>query len=948
MKSIVIKTIFATAVILAPPELMAQSAVPATQAALVAYGNKTVTLPDNTAISMEIPVYSRYDYTISDTQWLSPEIADGKIILNVEENNSAVSRTAVLSICSHSGVVTEMTVTQPGWDIAGNAEDTYAASRVLPLRAVDACSNVAGRANSTSENIAKSFDNNKNTFYHTNWNGFNADLSSQWPVLEYYFTPQNASADDAVEIATITYVPRQDGGRNGCFGLVDIEVGTYKAPGEYNWTKISENPLDFKMRSDSKDVSIPEDMRKGIMAIRFIVRSGYSDSGKNFASCAEMQFYKPIVVENDYSLFTDDVLSALKPGIKQNDIDAMNNQFLKQIAQMMFDGKYTSDGRVSTHAPHKDVFDLSEEWNAPGKYYDRTQGATGVVMSKGKYVVMVSGISENKGSVQLNLTHWYGHKPYTENNKEVKYYVYDESYSLHNGINVIDINDSDMALAYIKNFDTDGLADGTASDVTVHIIGGLVNGVLRSSNSNAENEKILENTVYPCIDLLGTRVHSVWEVQALKIYTKGQYVRYMNLLDQLIMWEHRLLGFEKYNRVPTNTTLAYVNYDYYMYQGGRGVTFKYDTQNRVCNPDVLMFSDDDAIWGLSHEWGHQHQMSPYFKWTGMAEVTNNIFSAYNVAHMGYKINNTGYRGRYPSNKWKQTAPRIFLDDNYDRTVTAPNASGETKTANTDGIVMACRSDAKKAAENNNISFSYNDEIKQFAINQPLIPTLRSENPKTALNAIEAYSSSNGELILAPYVNLQYYFSEKQSDRLPEDYKPDLWPDLFEALRQTDDPSGSQIEKQGEADKYELIASIFNGNKNNKIPEFQTRFPESVWNTHNYIPTGVVLQWTNNSAPAILNFVRKASRLTGYNLWNYFDRWGVFTVAAIEQGDYGIQYYVMTEAMYDEFKEDMFELERQGVLKPLSDEMLKKISYCDHPSFDAPNIPNDRPILPNDN
>lgn len=938
------------AAIAAPPAVVAQKNVPATEYGIIAFGNNAVQLSDNKAVSMEIEVHNRYSYAISDAKWLKTEVAEGKMILNADENPGAGARTATLTIRSNSGGITNMTVTQPGWNIADAAYDTYMAGRVFPVRCVDACGSALGRANSTGENLEKSYDGKTSTFYHTSWAGFDSSVPGQWPVLEYYFTETGASADKAVEISSITYIPRQDGGRNGCFGLVDIEIGQYKAPGEYTWIKISDKPFDFKMTADVKDVSVPENLRKGIMAIRFIVRSGYADNtGKCFASCAEMQFGKPGGAASDYTLFTDDVLSALKPSVTRNDIESMADPFLKQLAGMMIDGTYSSEGLVSVHAPHKNVADLSAEWNSPGKYYDRTQGVTGVTMSKGRYVVMVSGISDKKGVVQLSLTHWHGHKPYKDaNNNDVKFYVYDNSYILRNGINVIDVNDSDMALAYVNNFDTDGLADGTASDVKIHIIGGQVNGVLRSTMTNAEMDRVLDNAVYPCIDLVGSRVHSVWEVQALKTYTKGQYVRYINLLDQLIIWEHRLLGLEKYNRVPTNTTLAYVNYDYYMYQGGRGVTFMYDTQRRVCDPDVLMFRDDDAIWGLSHEWGHQHQMAPYFMWTGMAEVTNNIFSAYNVSHMGYKVNDSNYRGRYPSDKWKVKAPRIFLDDNYDRTVTPPSSTGETKTSNADGIVMSCRSDAKKAAEAGNISFAYNDELKQFAINQPVIPTLRSENEKSALNAIEAYSGGNGELILAPYVNLQYYFSEKQSDRLPEDFKPDLWPDLFESLRQNDDPQGSQIEKQGEADKYELIASIFNGNKNDKIAEFQSRFPESVWNTHNYIPVNTVLHWQNNSVPAILNFIRKISRLTGYNMWKYFERWGVITVAAIEQGDYGIQYYIMTEAMYDEFKNDMFQLEKEGVLKPLSDEMLKKISYCDHPSFDAPEIPNDRPVLPSDN
>ena len=110
----------------------------------------------------------------------------------------------------------------------------------------------------------------------------------------------------------------------------------------------------------------------------------------------------------------------------------------------------------------------------------------------------------------------------------------------------------------------------------------------------------------------------------------------MNVLDSLIVWEHDVLGFTKYNLVPKNRTFAYVNYTYYMFQGGLGVSFHVDQESRVLNCNTLINRDDDAIWGLSHEWGHQHQLHPYFCWTGTTEVTNNVNSYYNVMKMGYR------------------------------------------------------------------------------------------------------------------------------------------------------------------------------------------------------------------------------------------------------------------------------------------------------------------------
>lgn len=917
--------------------LQAQVNLPATPVGMVVYGSSDIYVDEAGATQMEIPTYSRYDYAVSASDWVKPEIADDKLVLVIDANPNSGARNCTLSLRTAQGGVTEFTVTQAGVDFATSAAEMNNLTKVKPVR-------VTANVSQPGQGPNLTIDDNYYTMWHSPYAGFNPANPEEWPVLTYYF-------DEAgVDLASIRYIPRQSGS-NGCFGLVRVMLGTPVAEGssEYTWTDMYATTVNMKERNAASVLNIPDNKQRGIKAIRFEIQTGGNEQSRDldFASCAEMEFFAvpegDIDYTADYALFTDPVLSALKPGTTAADVEKMKSPFLKKLADMMLRGEYTSEGRVSTHETLWDVETLSERWNAPGKFYDRTQGVTGVMLTQGRFVVVVDGLTDQCPSTELKVTGWTVPEGQT---------VVEESFPLTNGINVIERTSEWNGLAYVGNYNTEALENGTAQDITVHIIGAPVNGYISNLKTNAENEETLRNAVYTCIDCVGSRVHSVWEVDALLTYTSGQYVRYLNVLDQLIIWEHRLLGLEKYKMVPNNKTLAYVNYNYYMYQGGKGVTFKYDCQSRVCSPDVLMTRDDDAIWGLSHEWGHQHQLTPYFRWSGMAEVTNNMFSAYNVLHMGYNVNASNYRGRFPKDKWLKHARAIFLDDKYDRTVTEPDPeSGETKTANTDGIVMACRPDAAKAAKEGR-AFWWCKELKDFAQNQPMMPTLRSDNPNTAVNAIEAYSGDNGELILAPYAALMFYFSEPQTDRLPEDNLPDLWPDLFEALRQTDNPNGSSVEKQYGIDKYELLASIHNGNRTtdptiNKAQQFRQLFPQSVWTTHNYFPTNEVLQWQQNSAPFILNVIRKASLLTRYNLFTYFERWGAISVCAIEQGDYGIQHYIMTQEMFDEFKADMTALEEQGLVRPLPDQLRDNIARAAFPTYSTPNIPNDRPVTADD-
>lgn len=82
----------------------------------------------------------------------------------------------------------------------------------------------------------------------------------------------------------------------------------------------------------------------------------------------------------------------------------------------------------------------------------------------------------------------------------------------------------------------------------------------------------------------------------------------------------------------------------------------------------------------------------------------------------------------------------------------------------------------------------------------------------------------------------------------------------------------------------------------------------------------------NSVPYIMNYIRKASRISGYNLVPYFEQWGFLRQVALKIGDYGDKYYVMTQEMYDEFKADMDALVESGELKAMPENMVNQISY----------------------
>ena len=138
-------------------------------------------------------------------------------------------------------------------------------------------------------------------------------------------------------------------------------------------------------------------------------------------------------------------------------------------------------------------------------------------------------------------------------------------------------------------------------------------------------------------------------------------------------------------------------------------------------------ADDDAIWGLSHEWGHQHQMQPYFCWSGMGEVSNNIFSYYNTQHMGYK---------YTRGSWNRVR-ELFYEN---KAVTS--ADGYAVTFKNGKPYSQRRSDMYKFVSGSSSAYNYSAKLRAHAMAEKdsLIYDY-SENPGRSLSYFEAVRSA---------------------------------------------------------------------------------------------------------------------------------------------------------------------------------------------------------------
>ncbi len=827
---------------------------------------------------------------------------NGSVYIHVSPNYYGSDRTASIAFSNAEiGLNQMMNITQTRNESVGSLpEDT----RIL----ANSC-----KASQTegSNGIEYTNDNNVNTYFESPWS---TSSPTKWPLtMTYNFTTGK-------HIDYIDYVPRQGSGAgNGTPGDLDLYIkhtgeSTYTLVGSFNWGK----------DGGSHSILLPNDIRENVTSIQFKMQNG----GQDQICCAEMKFMAENTdLKEELSIFGDDVYSTLRPGVTQADIDNIENPFVKSLAVQLFEGKYDTKYRVAEYECFIPVQTLSDMWKAPGKLYDQRAGVTGINVGKGKHAIVVSGIPEGC-SVSLAVTAWWtgkeggnfdGSGPSTQ------------TYSLRNGLNVIDYENilsytgipaaQYDGLAYICYYNDD--ADNLPN-IKVHFVNGEVNGYLSPEKSNAEMKELCKNAKNTCMDVWGKRVHSVWTAKGLYDYCKASdgkangYRQFINVLDSLITWEHREIGFEKYNRVPRNRTMAYVNYTYYMFQGGFGVSFHHDQESRVLNCQTLMYNDNDAIWGLSHEWGHQHQMTPYLCWGGLGEVSNNIFSYFNVMHMGYLYERSSWdQGR--KFFWEKVMPTKSGDNGYEVDLVNGN------------IVSRRRHDIYTWANSSSSNYSYSKGLRNacLAEKDSVIYNLNDNMSR----GLSIWDTGVGDL-LAPFILVGNYakiYLEKDGGKYL-----DFYPDLFEALRRQENEGGSDIEKKDGIDKYELIAAAQNQNKTvGGQPGYsllKSTFPNSVWanetTNYNYLNKGNASR-EDNGLPFALNYVRKCSRLYGYNLFDFFEKWGWFRIGAYRIGDYGNYNYVMTQEMYDEFKADMKALEDDGTLKPLSEEMLHDMFYCRH-------------------
>ncbi|MCC8145648.1 MAG: M60 family metallopeptidase [Bacteroidales bacterium] len=472
----------------------------------------------------------------------------------------------------------------------------------------------------SGEEIAKSFDDNMSTIYHSSWG------ATTFPVTLQYAFPENQDIDYLV------YRPRSSG-LNGNFKEVDV---FYKLRGAAEEVKYGS--YDFKGSNDASGVQFSETL-KNVEYIKFSVKSGAGD-GNGFASCAEMEFYKRNPQAFNYKdIFTDGSCSEIKPGVTIDDIKAIQPEIFRKLAEDIYYGQYDDEFRIQEYESYIQP-EITSAINKTNKYGKR-DNPTGIYVTKGEnLIVLVPEIDKvNYPTIFIQTT--------DDRNNGTSIYV-------EEGINKI-VAPHD-GLVYVMFY----TPTGTEKPVKINFLSGGVNGYFDIEKHTAEDwEKLIANAPFSHFDMKGKYCLLNFETSAFRSYTKKKGLELLKAYDELVRMEMDFMGLFKYNKVfPTRMhfQVVYGEKDF-MYATDYFTGYQYGTQNSILDYDKLMSAeftnswDGGVAWGPAHEVGHCNQTRPGLKWLGMTEVTNNIHSQYITTAWGQpsRLNDEfidGYGNRY--------------------------------------------------------------------------------------------------------------------------------------------------------------------------------------------------------------------------------------------------------------------------------------------------------------
>ena len=357
----------------------------------------------------------------------------------------------------------------------------------------------------------------------------------------------------------------------------------------------------------------------------------FSTCALAFSACTPKPT-NPAFAAVDYAIFKDLMATSLRWNVSEADINTLENDDLKAVALGLLNKNYPLNYRVAKFKAVLSPEALGKQLHI-GNGYSNYENMTGILLKKGKQTLLVNNIAPNT-ELTIVVPNWDRRPP--EGIKPTKdpngWGIKSHTYTIKNGFNELDIKQD--GLAYVDYYSE---TPEKETEIEIHFLNDPVNGYFDvSTQTNADWDNLLDKAVYPVIDAKGKHVQIAYPVEACKKYAAGKGVELLSNYDSLVYRQHRFIGLEKYNKVPSNKILARVNYNYYMFRDGDGVAYMGGTPGNAMAMvvDPARVIKGDPCWGFNHEVGHVHQLRPYLNWGGLGEVSNNIVTLYVTTSYG--------------------------------------------------------------------------------------------------------------------------------------------------------------------------------------------------------------------------------------------------------------------------------------------------------------------------
>jgi len=448
--------------------------------------------------------------------------------------------------------------------------------------------------------IDRSFDGDLNTIYHSPWGG-----ATVFPVvLNYRF-------DGQTDLDYLKYYPRIFGS-NGFFGRVAISYNTSETGPGSDFIPLM--TYDFAQSGLATRVDFPARIRP--LNIQIEVFDGRGD----FASCAEMEFYTDQSTQAGQqpyaNIFTDELYTALRPGIGQMEIDTMQSPFYRTLAQCLLNDSYALRYRHQSYEVYTPPATIRRQLKVSN--YNAFENPTGIAFTAGDTVVLFAREIPASVPVYLRVRDFAN-----EDNQQ------DRAYQLTNGQNIIVLEEA--GLGYISYFDE----DLNRPEVEVHIAGGAVNGYFDWQTSDSTDwVSLLDGEAYSKLDVRGKYTHLIYDKGAMRFGSPFDGKRLIRTYDTIVDHERMIMGMYKYpERQVKNTMLARSGFSGGWYAGGLGIHLDLSWGvPSITDPRKL------GLWGIAHEFGHVNQIRPGVTWHGTVEVTTNIYSTWVTYHMNHQNN----------------------------------------------------------------------------------------------------------------------------------------------------------------------------------------------------------------------------------------------------------------------------------------------------------------------